>query len=255
MKRNRPLWRATVPTLVIIACFALVTAVSAGTGDDNDLSNPEVGVEWVTEYYWPSQNLPSADDCALGFYNTLGNAGWTQKFNKGTGTVAVDQWVSDGLDSSYVDGADIVMFVGHGANNLIKLATDPLHWVYFDCCEWGDYDLEWMLLHSCHTTQIPGNFKSNKRWALNGAHLICGFDTDAYDYAEDGASCAQKLLNGYKVRLAWYTAIDETHPDGIRVGIVGENSDCANDRIWGEGSVIADPVVDSEIYRWLYTCS
>jgi len=77
MKRNRPLWRATVPTLVIIACFALVTAVSAGSGDDNDLSNPEVGVEWVTEYNGLN-NLQSDDDCALGFYNTRGNAGWTQ---------------------------------------------------------------------------------------------------------------------------------------------------------------------------------
>ena len=228
-----------------------VPAVSAGIGDDNDASYPEVGVEWVNDY-WPNP-LSHSDESATDFYNTLGNAGWIKRFCLGDRQTAVNQWSDN--DENYVDGVDITWFSGHGHQAYLLLTNNPLDWVQFNLVEWGDYDAEWILLHSCHTTEIPGNFKGLLHKALNGAHLICGFNTIGYDFADDGENCAQRLLNGEKVRFAWFNAMDETHPDTIRVGIIGENSNCGNDHIWKEGTVIADPTVDDTTYYWLYYCN
>jgi hypothetical protein len=65
--------------LLIMALIGavFVPAVSAGAGDDNDASFPEVGVEWVNDY-WPNP-LSHSDESATDFYNTLGNAGWTKR--------------------------------------------------------------------------------------------------------------------------------------------------------------------------------
>jgi hypothetical protein len=39
---------------VFIALIAFISPVNAGSGDDNDASSPEVGVEWVTDYTYPT---------------------------------------------------------------------------------------------------------------------------------------------------------------------------------------------------------
>lgn len=65
----------------------------------------------------------------------------------------------------------------------------------------------------------------------------------------------KKKSDGERVRHAWFNAIDETHSDPVRVGIIGENSDCGSDHIWKEGTVIADPTVDDTTYYWLYYCN
>jgi len=108
-------------------------------------------------------------------------------------------------------------------------------------------------LHSCHSTEKPSNFKGS-HYGLNGVHLICGFKTAALNCV-DGGNFAQKLLDGETVIDAWYHAIDQTHGTGYTVQIIGENSDCENDHIWGEGSVIADPTVDAQWSKWTYSCS
>jgi len=250
--KKRKNWISLFLVFLVLGIL-LAPPVCAGTGDDNDASYPEVGVEWINEYQAPSNDLPNSDDCAIGFYNVLCNAGWTPKFNKGTYTASALHWVWDGSDTTYVDGADIVFFAGHGWNCGILIST--VEWMWFNDCEWGDYDAEWVLLHSCHTVQIPGEFKVSPHWALNGAHLICGFDTVGYDYPQDGGAIGSRLVSGNKIRHAWYLALDETHGSDVRAGIVGENAACGDDHIWGEGTVVADPPVDSEIYRWLYQCN
>jgi len=69
--------------IIAVSSVILMSCANAGTGDDNDATSPEVGVEWVTDYSWPHSDLPNSDDSAIAFYNGLGNAGWTKKFNKG----------------------------------------------------------------------------------------------------------------------------------------------------------------------------
>jgi hypothetical protein len=241
--------------LAVIAMGMIIAPPAcAGTGDDNDASYPEFGVEYKADYL-VGNDLWQGAISAQGFRNALLNAGWTESFFIGDEDRNVNRWTYFGVDQSYVDGTDIVYFAGHGWNQGILLNSEPGKWVYFRNCEWGDYDAEWILLDGCHTVQLPSELKYYPHYAMNGVHLVCGFDSVGYDLPEDGANVANKLVDGYKVRLAWFIGIDENHGSEIRVGIIGENADCGSDHVWREGSVIADPPVDSEIYRWLYNCN
>lgn len=240
---------ARVFSVLLVTAFmgmACMAPVSAGTGDDSDAISPEFGVEYKQNYN-TGNNLPNSPAIAEGFYEVFDNAGWGCN-------IYIGDWDSD---AAHVDSVDLAFWAGHGDDSCILLDGLPLvlAWVYFHDCNWGDQDLEWILLHSCHTAQVPGEFKAWPHWALNGAHLVCGFDTVGYDYAQDGAAVANKLFNNYKVRHAWYHALDETHQSNVWIGIIGENAACGDDRIWGEGSVITDPPVDSEIYRCLLQCN
>ncbi len=239
--------------IIAVSSVILISYANAGTGDDNDATSPEVGVEWVTEYSFPHSPLPNSDDSAKAFYNGLGNAGWTRRFDKGNGDTKEAHFEYNGQDSTYIDGVDIAWYQGHGTKSRLELST-YWKWVGFSNeIEWGDHDLEWIALHSCHSTEEPSNFKGS-HYGLNGVHLICGFKTAALNCV-DGGNFANRLLNGEKVRHAWRHAIDDTHGSGYTVRIIGENSACGNDHIWGEGSVIADPTVDSGYYMWTYSCS
>lgn len=246
-------------TLLLIA-ICLVSNASAGTGDDSDSSSPEVGIEWVTDYSWPYSDLPNSDNSAEDFYNTLGNAGWTKKFNMGNSYASDAHFEHsgvNGVDSSYVDGADIVFYQGHGEDDSLHLATYTKRVIYENEIKWGDYDLEWIALHSCSSTAEPSNFiqGNGPEYGFNGVHLVCGFYTTALNYAEDGGNFADRLLNGETVKDAWFHAIDETHGSGRSLRVIGESSNCRYDHIWGEGSVISDPTVDGTTYYWDFDCT
>ena len=249
---------ARVLSVLLVTAFmgmACMAPVSAGTGDDSDAISPEFGVEYKQNYN-TGNNLPNSPAIAEGFYEVFDSAGWGCNFYIVDWDRDIQRWDWDS-DAAHVDSVDLAFWAGHGDDSCILLDGLPLvlAWVYFHDCNWGDQDLEWILLHSCHTAQVPGEFKAWPHWALNGAHLVCGFDTVGYDYAQDGAAVANKLFNNYKVRHAWYHALDETHQSNVWIGIIGENAACGDDRIWGEGSVITDPPVDSEIYRCLLQCN
>ncbi len=236
-------------TLCLSAC------ASAGVGDDNDANYPEVGSEWVENYVWPSGPNPYGAEDAQGFARTLRNdGGWNWPFDYGNDSAEHYHWTWAN-DASYADSVDAMYFSGHASSEYIKLATFPDNWAYFEVCSWGDYDLEWIFLHGCESTHAPSNFKGYPRWALNGAHLICGFDTSSYNYAEDGTNVASTLLSGIKVRPAWFVGVDVMQPSDVRVRIIGEDSTMGDDFIWKEGTVKPDPIVDSSIYSWLYYCN
>ncbi|WP_292521753.1 DUF6345 domain-containing protein [Methanoculleus sp.] len=151
----------------IVMGMILAPPACAGTGDDNDASYPEFGVEYKCNYL-AGNNQPSSPTSAEGFREALSSAGWTESFFIGDEDRNVNRWTYSGLDQSYVDGTDIVYFAGHGWNQGILLNSAPGSWVYFRNCEWGDYDLEWMLLDSCHTVQLPSELKYYPHHAMNG---------------------------------------------------------------------------------------
>jgi hypothetical protein len=57
----------------------------------------------------------------------------------------------------------------------VKLGFFPTSFVYYGLSEWGNNDLEWIFLHGCYTTQVPGNLKASPHRGMNGVHLVCGF--------------------------------------------------------------------------------
>ena len=213
-----------------------------------------VGVEWVTEYTWPLCCLPNCDDNAIGFYNRLGDAGWIQRFNKGDDDADEEHFEYDGLDYMYIDGVDIAFYSGHGTNTKLTLSTVWKKVYFQDEIMWGDSDLEWIALHSCNSTEIPENFKGSP-YGLSGVHLICGFVTESFDVPDDGENFAQNLLDGETVKEAWFDAVDESHGAGTTLRVIGENEDCEDDHIWGQGSVIDDPPVDADPYEWTHECN
>ncbi len=223
------------------------------TKDNHDEDYPQVGVEWVTEYD-SSSPLPLSDDNAIGFYNTLGNAGWVQMFEYGNTETDGSHFTAATEDWQYIDGVDIAYYSGHASYHWLDLGPGLLNVVPYTLCEWGDHDLEWIFLHGCHTTALPVDFKSLPHWAMNGVHLVCGYITVGWD-TNDGATLATRLLNGETVKDAWFNAIDETHDSNFILRVIGENEACGNDHIWGSGSVISDPPVDGTMYdEWIYYC-
>jgi hypothetical protein len=248
--------RCGVKTTMLVLCVlaALTLPASAGTGDDSDSSSPEVGIEWVCDYTYPDADLPNSDDSAVGFYNRIGNAGWTKKFNKGDSNAKAAHFEQSGSDTTYVDGVDIAFYQGHGSAGRLDVST-YIEKVYANEAEWGDYDLEWIGLHACST--LSNNDFSE---SLQGAHLICGFSTTAYNYADDGENWADYLIDdganddAYTVKNAWFYGIDINHPAGVTLKVFGETSTCGNDKIWGQGTVISDPSVDDQFTTWTYNC-
>lgn len=222
------------------------------TKDNHDEDYPQVGVEWVTEYD-SSSPLPLSDDNAIGFYNTLGNAGWVQMFEYGNNETDGSHFTAATEDWQYIDGVDTAYYSGHASYHWLDLGPGLFNVVPYTLCEWGDHDLEWIFLHGCHTTALSEDFKSLPHWAMNGVHLVCGYVTVAWD-TDDGVTLATYLLEGETVKEAWFRAIDETHDANFTLKVIGENEACGSDHIWGSGSVVLDQPVDAAYYEWIYNC-
>jgi len=225
------------------------------TKDNHDEDYPQVGVEWVENYDLDWQHpLSQCSNTSRGFYNTLvEEGGWIPMFEYGDHEVQRDHFCVNGSDQQYIDGVDVALFTGHCCNQWLVL-SGVLETVPYIDCNWGDYDLEWLFLHGCHTTENPDIFKMPVPYrTMNGVHLICGYVTAAWD-TDDGATLATYLLEGKTVKEAWFSAIDETHNANFTLRVIGENEACGSDHIWGSGTVVPDQPVDATYYEWIYNC-
>jgi hypothetical protein len=224
-----------------------------GTKDNQDQNYPQVGVIWGNAYIPPSAPLYWSDVTANNFYENLGSNGWRQMFTYGDNAAQEAQF-SPPLDWYNVDGVDLAFYAGHGENYALNLPT--LRMVWFSSCEWGDNDLEWIILHGCHTTQTPQNFKQIPHRAMNGVHLVCGYISEGYDCenGETGSTVSNFLLTDNTVKNSWCWGVDWVYNEPITLRTVGEVATCANDHIWGHGTVISDPPVDNYYNTWGYAC-
>lgn len=80
--------------LAILTLFPFVNTAIAG---NDDADQKEVGVEWV-EIYYSGTNLTWQNEAAEGFYNRLGEIGWTKRFDYGNDLA----WESDFEKSVYL---------------------------------------------------------------------------------------------------------------------------------------------------------
>lgn len=243
-------------TMLVLFILAIVTfPASAGAGDDSDSSSPEVGVEWVCDYTYLYSDLPNSDDSAVGFYNRMGNAGWTKKFNKGNSNAKAAHFEQSGSDTTYVDGVDIAFYQGHGSAGRLDVSAYTEK-VNADEAEWGDHDLEWIGLHACSTLYNTA-FASS----LNGVHLICGASTTTYNNANDGTNWAAYMIDdgandvAYTVKESWFYGVDTGQPASVTLKVFGETSTCGNDKAWGQGTVVSDPTPDETFTIWTHSCS
>lgn len=226
----------------IIALLILICNMPNVCAGQDDSNIKEVGVEWICNYSkareagWPASDLTYADDNAEKFYQWLINIGWSG-FHFGNNMA----WESDfekpavgGSDYVWIDGVDFAYFCGHGTKTFFLFGTNHdadgafewrVSWRYE--AEWGDQDLEWIVLHACeclYEYQIKSWFEP----VFKGLHIIMGFHTAAYDmgyYPEENTGFIFALYltgqNPYmplppqKIADAWKRATKDTQPSSV----------------------------------------
>lgn len=229
-------------------------------GDDVDGMHPEVGIEWKNNYWPPYAPLSYSDDECIGFYNTLGQNGYTKKFNYGDDAASMDHWYPPswfGHDNDYIDGVDIAYYSGHGSSDRIILGPIiPTQWIYYQNCIWGDNDIEWLFLSGCNSTADISKFQGSNK-CLRGIHVICGAVTSIGESdrtAIQGTICANLLFNGNTVKDSWFGALDTSHGAGTTLRVIGENLECMDDHMWGTGNTFVDPPIDEYVEARDYYC-
>jgi len=196
-----------------------------------------------------------------GFVNRFDSEGVARRFNWS----GVNAWERDfkegptGLDSTYVDNADIVFYIGHGNGGGFTFESnhDDGTLSYTDAAgAWGDLDLEWLALLSCQVLKHDYNGQTwSQRWgpSFDGLHLLLGFETNAHDWPAFGGTFADWALGRHwsfftlpamPVRSSWFLAKWEQQPAAdiaVAMGVIGP-AGCSNydDYFWGKGPVGPD---------------
>ncbi len=210
-------------------CFVLlILAIPAVQAGADDIDPKERGVEWVKDYSGNPDgwgNLANTKDDAESFYNALGNLGWRRVFDYGDSLA----WESDfekssvgGSDATYIDGLDFAYFSGHGTPTGFIFGTNhdgdgsQTYRVHFSEANWGDLDLEWIVLSACQVLQYddPAGNVFN-RWGypvFKGLHMILGYDTIAQDSVIGGTFVNYMTTGGRKIKDAWTQANIDIQP-------------------------------------------
>ncbi|MBG83120.1 MAG: hypothetical protein CMJ40_01075 [Phycisphaerae bacterium] len=225
--------------------------------------------EWVENY--SSSPLSNTSEDATGLANKLpsdwsiygyGNClAWEEDFKRTE---------YGGTNNSYVDEHDLVFFSGHGSTTSSgEYYSDSTRCITFSNSthddsrmsagdaydSWGDDDMEWLGLSACQTMKQDG------RWAaaMNGVHLVMGWQTNMYDVDDFGKIFAKRMVDSgafdsaYPVMESWFYAAEKTHGHVDRTAeVIGETTAMGSDYLWGEGSVNSDPTDDTTYTRWSY---
>jgi hypothetical protein len=230
----------------------------------DDGGTAEMGVEWITD--WPG----TADDranwyySANHFYNELKNGGWVGRFNWGN----TNAWERDfkaaiygGISDSMIDAVDIALIGTHGTGAWDSRYSKNLSAVYFssDNDDWflspgeayrayGNDDLEWLAFDSCSVLRDDSMYYWHE--AFDGLHLMLGFANTMYVvYPGDGGVWGDQMQtkgwwifgHGAKtVTQAWFSAVEDQQPSGVRARVLAEELNSYNDYIWGQGYVSPD---------------
>jgi hypothetical protein len=176
---------------------------------------------------------------------------WEEDFKKAS---------AGGTDSTFADNVDAQWYTGHGWSGgftFKNTAHDDGSIVPSDA-DWGNGDLEWLQLESCQVLRdTTGTSDFFSRWggAINGLHMLNGFDTNAYCIGGGtGADFAQYLFPqtflgitirpALTVRQAWGQMAIDKEPSGVKfrsMGNIGPGGVTnIGDHFWGQGSTGPD---------------
>lgn len=239
--------------------------ISNPTNDDSN--DTEVGVEWVSDYEDSgSSDLYWAPEIAEGFYYSLGGHGWTQRFDYGHGpdmygdpnyTASERHFEKSevgGSDSSYVDAVDFAWYCGHGYKNELYFGFnddgDNIEGtrlgVYWDEAEWGDGDLEWIVLHTCDVLydDPASGWDVFDHWGwpvFRGLHAILGFKTATYGGTSgyDFVNYMTDERDPYPITEAWYLETKAHQDSSVWAAYLAEWH-CESDYLPGHGTVGPD---------------
>ena len=225
-------------------------------GSANASTEPDFGVERGVG------DLGAANQS--GFVNRFQSEGIYKRFNWSAGSAWEQDFKLNGSSTSYIDQADIVFYIGHGYGGGFTFETtnDDKYLTDDDAVgAWGGGDLEWLTLLSCEVLKDSyGGDSWSTRWgpAFNGLHLLCGFQTTAYDWHNFGGRFADWTLGRdliiinlppIPVRSAWFQAKKEEQPNSVEAVVMGPLGPKVgsnwilggyNDYFWGKGPVSSD---------------
>lgn len=233
---------------------------SSGNASVTVVADPDSTGEtrvWMTEWnsdYPGTEARPLLADSSRGFSDTLRRViHWLghEDANKTSWETDMKRSADGGNENDAMDIHDIFWYAGHGNPDFITFITDHNDKKLYHteaANSWGTRDLEWAAFHSCSVLDHDSDWAK----ALNGMHLLCGFQTLAQANGSLGGAFADFLTmdkvyeRAHKVHQAWFLASDVSQPIGTMARVIGENESMFNDYIWGEGFVSADPVQSSQ---------
>lgn len=260
-----------VNIVYIMVAVALIISTSNEAKADDDGNICEVGIATVKEYSaWSDLNdLKSTLDIGDDVHSEFSNAkSWKVGFHRRSNGVTESLFKGKSLggsDNKYADNVDILFYAGHGLKpgghgakdycfalntygkkTMAKQADMKL----------GNRDLEWLVTFTCNF--LHGGLSKVGRIA-KGVHSVCGYKTDMTITANSGKVFCSKLKKGISVKEAYFAYANSTQAKLHKnVAAVFTTKKCANDRIWGYGSVAKDPVSyskDSSNYVcYYYNC-
>jgi len=114
--------------------------------------------------------------------------------------------------------------------------------------EWGDRDLEWILIDACSILQQydeKGDWDERWGWGVfKGLHLLLGWATETNDSPDRGRVFAELMVeNELRIGEAWFTACQLTATRGMVAAFIccaRENYNSWYDHLWGHGYVTPD---------------
>jgi hypothetical protein len=274
---------------VLLGIFIVLLLVSiSGCLEYDKVGDYKVGVMWVNDYSKipGKDNLSNRNLSAEGFYNEIKNLpNWKGGFNHGDFDVWEYQFTSSkqlGLDWIQIDSVDFAYFAGHGCGSIPQhntgdcftlgtgYAKNPKKGKYFvestpnvREVEWGDQDLEWIVLDCCSALADLGDegvkYSVYERWGnfdvMHGLHHILGFKTIALDHWLTGSYLARYLIGkqdgiNHTIESAWKETTIDTHGNsglniyGALLRAESDGMNTAEDHLPGFGYVSEDPDIE-----------
>lgn len=188
---------------------------------------------------------------ARDFANRLKADGWTQTFFFGNAAAWERDWkdsTKGGWDTSYADAVDVAFWDGHGSPQGIYPDSPDDYEVHYNDAIWGDWNMEWMLAHSCSV--LANDHISN--WAYGtmgkGGHGLCSHATTCYS-TNAGDRTAQLLTAGWTFKDAWFQQHLEKQPSGCVARVIATSA-TANDKLWNHGGMGPDSSPGVTWYFW-----
>lgn len=174
---------------VLLALFTVVDSAHAGAGDSQ--YEKEVGTWAIHDYSAVGLGNLEAPSEAAGFAVMLYAHSVYNQWDQRTDNNCKERHLRDpqfylngyyGNDSYSFDAADIGFFAGHGNSNIVSFNTNVDAYNFEQqYARWGNYDLEWVYVDSCHVAGSEGNpnYLLYDLRTMAGLHSWHGFTTEA----------------------------------------------------------------------------
>ncbi|MBN1888613.1 MAG: hypothetical protein JW850_11505 [Thermoflexales bacterium] len=238
----------------------------------DDGGTAEVAVEWMTDWPGTANDRANWYYSANNLYNELLNAGWIGRFNWGnTNAWERDFKAAASGGNGDIDTVDLALIGTHGTGGWDSRYSKNLSAVSFTSNNddtvlspgeayryYGTNDLEWLAFDSCSVLRDDSMWYWHE--TFNGLHLMLGFANTMYVvYPGDGGEWGNQMRkkgwwifghDAKTVTQAWFSAVEDQQPSGVRARVLAEALDNYNDYMWGQGYVSPDYPNNGAYWYW-----